>query len=53
MDTFDKMITKELAEHADVKLIDFTGNSAFGSYLEALPGKNSVYGEDRCELGDS
>jgi phenylacetic acid degradation protein paaN len=33
------MITKELAEHPDVKLIDFTGNSAFGSYLEALPGK--------------
>lgn len=39
VDTYDKMITKELAEHADVKLIDFTGNSAFGSYLEALPGK--------------
>lgn len=38
-DTFDKMITKELAEHPDVKLIDYTGNSAFGSYLEALPGK--------------
>lgn len=39
VDTFDKMITKQLAEHPDVKLIDFTGNSAFGSYLEALPGK--------------
>lgn len=39
VDTFDKMITKELAEHTDVKLIDFTGNAAFGSYLEALPGK--------------
>ncbi len=39
VDSFDKMITKELAEHTDVKLIDFTGNSAFGSYLEALPGK--------------
>jgi phenylacetic acid degradation protein paaN len=38
-DTFDRMITKELAEHPDVKLIDFTGNSEFGSYLEALPGK--------------
>lgn len=38
-DTFDKMITKELAEHPDVKLIDFTGNSVFGSYLESLPGK--------------
>lgn len=39
VDTFDKMITKELAEDPKVKLIDFTGNSAFGSYLEALPGK--------------
>jgi phenylacetic acid degradation protein paaN len=39
VDTFDKMITKELAEHKDVKVIDFTGNSVFGSYLEALPGK--------------
>jgi len=39
VDTFDKMLTKDLAEHADVKLIDYTGNSAFGSYLEALPGK--------------
>jgi phenylacetic acid degradation protein paaN len=39
VDTFDKMITKELTEHASVKLIDFTGNSAFGSYLEALQGK--------------
>lgn len=39
VDTYDKMITKELAEHKEVKLIDFTGNSAFGSYLEALPGK--------------
>lgn len=39
VDTFDKMITKELSEHPEVKLIDFTGNSLFGSYLEALPGK--------------
>ena len=39
VDTFDKMITKELAEHPDVKLIDYTGSSAFGSYLETLPGK--------------
>lgn len=39
VDTYDKMITKELAEHKDVKLIDYTGNSTFGSYLEALPGK--------------
>ncbi|MCU0358394.1 MAG: phenylacetic acid degradation protein PaaN [Cyclobacteriaceae bacterium] len=39
VDTFDKMITKDLAEHPDVKLIDFTGNSVFGSYLEGLKGK--------------
>ena len=39
VDTFDKMITKDLAEHPAVKLIDYTGNSVFGNYLEALPGK--------------
>jgi phenylacetic acid degradation protein paaN len=33
------MITKDLVENAEVKLIDFTGNSVFGSYLESLPGK--------------
>lgn len=38
-DTFDKTITKELAEHPDVKLIDYTGSSMFGTYLETLPGK--------------
>ena len=38
-DTFSNMITKELAEHADAKLIDFTGNSQFGNYLEVIPGK--------------
>lgn len=39
VDTFDRMITKDLAEHPDIKIIDYTGNSAFGSYLEQLPGK--------------
>lgn len=39
VDSYDKMITKELAEHGDVKLIDYTGSSGFGNYLEALPGK--------------
>lgn len=39
VDTFDKPVTKELAAHPKVKLIDYTGNAAFGSYLEALPGK--------------
>jgi phenylacetic acid degradation protein paaN len=33
------MITKELAQDPAVKLIDYTGSSAFGSWLEALPGK--------------
>lgn len=44
VDTFGKMITKELAEHPAVKLIDFTGNAVFGSYLEGLQGK-SVFTE--------
>lgn len=43
-DTFDRMITKELAEHPGVKLIDYTGGSVFGNYLETLPGK-SVFTE--------
>jgi phenylacetic acid degradation protein paaN len=30
-------ITKKLAEHAAVKIIDFTGNSEFGNYIESLP----------------
>lgn len=39
VDTFEKLITTELAEHPDVRLIDYTGSSTFGSYLESLPGK--------------
>jgi phenylacetic acid degradation protein paaN len=39
VDSFENTITKELAEHPTVKLIDYTGNSAFGDYLEALPNK--------------
>lgn len=39
VDTFDNMITKDLAEHKSVKLIDYTGNSAFGNYLEGIQGK--------------
>jgi len=38
-DTSKQQITKELAEHKDVKLIDYTGGSAFGDYLEKIPGK--------------
>ena len=37
VDTKDNPIAKELAEHPKVNLIDFTGNSEFGSYLESLP----------------
>lgn len=39
VDTPEALVTKTLAEHPVVKLIDYTGNSSFGSYLEALPGK--------------
>ncbi|HYG18794.1 MAG TPA: phenylacetic acid degradation protein PaaN [Ohtaekwangia sp.] len=39
VDTVDKTITRELAGHPDIKLIDYTGNSHFGGYLESLPGK--------------
>jgi phenylacetic acid degradation protein paaN len=38
-DTLANPITKKLAEHSDVKLIDYTGGSAFGDYIETLPGK--------------
>ena len=39
VDSFSKMITKDLANHPEVRLIDYTGSSAFGSWLESLPGK--------------
>lgn len=39
VDTIENPITKELAEHPDIKVIDYTGNSKFGSYLEDLNGK--------------
>jgi len=35
-------ITKELAEHPAVKLIDYTGGSAFGDYVESLEDKGKV-----------
>jgi len=38
-DTLEQPITKVLAEHPAVKLIDYTGGSTFGDYLELLPGK--------------
>jgi phenylacetic acid degradation protein paaN len=39
VDTYDNLITKELAEDPAIKLIDYTGGSVFGNYLETLPGK--------------
>lgn len=41
VDSSDHLITKELAEHAAVKLIDYTGSSSFGSYVEGLEGKTT------------
>jgi phenylacetic acid degradation protein paaN len=38
-DTFDHPIAKELVENSAVKIIDYTGNSQFGNYLEQLPSK--------------
>jgi len=40
-DSSNKLITKELAAHPLVKLIDYTGGSAFGDYIEKLPGKTT------------
>ncbi|MFK7906053.1 MAG: aldehyde dehydrogenase family protein, partial [Chitinophagales bacterium] len=36
VDSPSNLITKELAEHPAVRLIDFTGSSEFGSYIESL-----------------
>ncbi|WP_299823703.1 phenylacetic acid degradation protein PaaN [uncultured Pontibacter sp.] len=39
VDADDKLITKELAENPKVKLIDYTGGTEFGNYVEGLKGK--------------
>lgn len=39
VDTVENPITKDLAENGNVKLIDYTGGSAFGDYIESLNGK--------------
>ncbi|GIV33974.1 MAG: oxidoreductase [Chitinophagales bacterium] len=36
VDSSEKLITKQLAEHPAVKLIDYTGSSTFGNYIESL-----------------
>lgn len=38
-DTNGDPITKNLAEHTEVKIIDYTGNPHFGDYIEGLHGK--------------
>jgi phenylacetic acid degradation protein paaN len=59
-DSPDAPITKALAEHPDVKIIDYTGGTPFGNYVESLPGKytftekagiNSVVLESCKDLG--
>lgn len=40
VDTVTQPITKQLAEDKDVKLVDFTGSSSFGNYVENLSGKD-------------
>lgn len=39
VDTTSNPMTKELAENKEVKLIDYTGGTAFGDYVESLDGK--------------
>ncbi len=39
VDASDKLITKELCEHDVVKIIDYTGGSSFGNYVESIKNK--------------
>ena len=39
VDESNHLITRDLAEHPQVKLIDYTGSSVFGDYVESIPGK--------------
>lgn len=39
VDSSEKPLTKVLAENPLVKLIDYTGGTAFGNYIESLKGK--------------
>jgi len=41
VDTQAEPITKILAEHKSVQLIDYTGGSAFGDYIETIEGKTT------------
>ena len=42
VDAPDRLIAKELAEDPAVKLIDYTGGTAFGEYVESLESKGKV-----------
>ncbi|AWO01094.1 phenylacetic acid degradation protein PaaN [Chitinophaga alhagiae] len=41
-DSSEHLITKELCEHPDVALIDYTGSSSFGNYVESLAAKGKT-----------
>ncbi len=41
VDSSSNLITKKLAENPVVKIIDYTGGSAFGDYIEHIPGKTT------------
>ncbi|WP_135079671.1 phenylacetic acid degradation protein PaaN [Terasakiella sp. SH-1] len=45
VDTLDAPITKEFATHKDTKIIDFTGSSEFGNWLEDNCKQAQVYTE--------
>ena len=40
-DTLGNPITKQLCENPLVKVIDYTGSSSFGNYIEGLSGKTT------------
>lgn len=44
-DTADAPVTKELATHKDIKLIDFTGSNFFGNWLEENAKQAQVFTE--------
>ena len=39
VDKYSDMITNSLIEHPEIKIIDYTGNSDYGNYIESVPGK--------------
>lgn len=39
VDSSSDLITKTLSEQPAIKIIDYTGGSSFGNYVESLPGK--------------